>query len=217
MAVDPFYACHDVFAFSAASECQFLNLVKAKLDLEDQRPFVHDEDMIIRSLSNFKYHKALLEDHMKTIDSTLAVIKGHITGSGGNWPLAQERDKQAKALLAAKSLERDYTFLAQYANGLRKRCKEGTDNISNNAILAESKKAIVQAKSVARLTLLAFFFIPLSFVTSFFGMNFVELGTGKLSIWVWFAVSFPVFGIALLVCFWDSVEALGERLRRPFM
>ncbi|KAH0563072.1 hypothetical protein GP486_002366 [Trichoglossum hirsutum] len=47
-----------------------------------------------------------------------------------------------------------------------------------------SERSIAQAKSINRLTKLAFVFIPLSFVSSVFGMNFKELGTGQLSIWI---------------------------------
>jgi Mg2+ and Co2+ transporter CorA len=40
---------------------------------------------------------------------------------------------------------------------------------------AESRRSIKQAISVSRVTFLAFIFLPLSLVTSFFGMNIREL------------------------------------------
>lgn len=51
--------------------------------------------------------------------------------------------------------------------------------------IVESQKAISEAETVSKLTALAFFFIPLSFIASLFGMNLV--------------VSFPPF-ITELVC-----------------
>ena len=51
--------------------------------------------------------------------------------------------------------------------------------------IVESQKAISEAETVSKLTSLAFFFIPLSFIASLFGMNLV--------------VSFPLF-ITELVC-----------------
>lgn len=85
------------------------------------------------------------------------------------------------------------------------------NDIRTTAMLLESKKGIQQAQGVARLTMLPFFFIPLSFTTSFFGMNFAELGTGKYSIWLWFAVSVPIFAVALVFVFLGRfVEAFGE-------
>lgn len=56
--------------------------------------------------------------------------------------------------------------------------------MTNLAVVAESREAIDQAEC---LTLLATVFIPLSFVTSLFGMDFREPGQGPLSFWV-FAV-----------------------------
>ncbi|TGO48852.1 hypothetical protein BCON_0228g00100 [Botryotinia convoluta] len=48
-----------------------------------------------------------------------------------------------------------------------------------NLSLQESRKSIQQANSVGRLSVLAFIFLPISLVTSFFGMNIHELtGSG---------------------------------------
>jgi len=65
--------------------------------------------------------------------------------------------------------------------------------------------------------LLAFFFIPLSFTASFFGMNFKELGSSNqdLSVWVWFIVSVPIFGVSVLLCFWSKVYVWLSRVFRP--
>lgn len=52
----------------------------------------------------------------------------------------------------------------------------------------ESRKSIELADSVKRLTQIALIFVPLNLVTSLFGMNFVEFGTGKLQIWVFVTV-----------------------------
>ena len=53
----------------------------------------------------------------------------------------------------------------------------------------ESRKSIELADSVKRLTQIALIFVPLNLVTSLFGMNFVEFGTGKLHIWIFFVVA----------------------------
>jgi len=50
--------------------------------------------------------------------------------------------------------------------------------------LEDNKKSIEQAVTVNRLTKLAFIFIPLNCVTSAFGMNLIELGTGKAKLWM---------------------------------
>lgn len=49
--------------------------------------------------------------------------------------------------------------------------------------IVESRKAIAEAETVSKLTSLAFFFIPLTFVASIFGMNIVEFNQ-KLKVWI---------------------------------
>ncbi|EEH36228.1 hypothetical protein PAAG_00551 [Paracoccidioides lutzii Pb01] len=52
------------------------------------------------------------------------------------------------------------------------------------ASLEESKRSVQQNESLKRLTQLAFIFVPLTFVTSVFGMNLNLLGTGKAQVWM---------------------------------
>lgn len=74
----------------------------------------------------------------------------------------------------------------------------------NSAAIAESQCAIEQAKQVEWLTRLTFFYIPLSFTTSFLGMNLKVLGSGELQLWVWFAFAVPVLLISYIVLAWLS-------------
>ena len=74
----------------------------------------------------------------------------------------------------------------------------------NRAVVAESRKAIDQAERLKRLTLLATFFIPLSFTTSLFGMNFEELGQGHLHVWLFAVVSAPVLVLSYCAYVWDE-------------
>jgi Mg2+ and Co2+ transporter CorA len=119
----------------------------------------------------------------------------------------------AQADAAAASLLEDYQALLHRANSLSQLYSEGIDDIRTSAMLMESKKAIVQAEGVARLTLLAFFFLPLSFTTSLFGMNFKELGD-QLSIWTWVVVSVPIFGFSVILCFWRELSKTLRKLRK---
>lgn len=72
-----------------------------------------------------------------------------------------------------------------------------------NAQLKEARKSTETASSVARLTQLAFFFIPLSFVTSVFGMNIKQFNNGNVSLSAFFATAaimtfltlFPFLGL----------------------
>jgi hypothetical protein len=63
--------------------------------------------------------------------------------------------------------------------------------------------------------LVAFVFIPLSFASSFFGMNLKQLGTGKLNIGYFFLLAFLAGGLSLaLALSVQPLEAAWTRARR---
>ena len=69
--------------------------------------------------------------------------------------------------------------------------------------LEESRKSIEQADKINQLNVLAFFFIPLSLLTSIFGMNVTQLGSPGPSIWVFFAAAVPLSAVVAL-SLWTS-------------
>lgn len=78
--------------------------------------------------------------------------------------------------------------------------------------VSESKHSIKEAKSVRQLTQLAFFFIPLTFVTSCFGMNLDLLGSGSGKLWVFFTTAVCVtLGVVVL---WRYYPWLSSNIKR---
>lgn len=65
--------------------------------------------------------------------------------------------------------------------------------VKNSACFEQSKKAILQVKGIIGLTRLAFFFVPLAFTTSFFGMKFAN------PCQVCFAAYIAVFAVAVAI------------------
>lgn len=190
---DPMYALSELFEFSAASECQFLNMMQHQIEKE----FFVIEAQTDWSLENLRYHKTLLDDHIQSMKGTLhALRRPLIPGSP-----AEERISEA-----VQNVLEDFTHLLEQAQTLAAKCIEGINTIVSTTQLKESREGIKQAEGLRRLTLLAFFFLPLSFTTSFFGMNFRELGTGTLSLWVVFVVLVPVVAVSSALCFWDELK-----------
>ncbi|KAL1843255.1 hypothetical protein VTJ49DRAFT_2586 [Mycothermus thermophilus] len=102
---------------------------------------------------------------------------------------ADESTKTVDAVLA------DCRYALQYAEGLSADCVQGMSIIAHHASILESRKAIAEARDVTRLTRLATVFVPLTLVTSVFGMNVREVGEENgPPLWVW-AVSSVVVGI----------------------
>ena len=185
-AEDPFYSLHELFSFSGYSICQLLNLIEAKMEKETGYTMLKSDE---HSLSNLLYHDDILQRTGSILIENIRIIEQR--GSPA-WPRAADKDREEKAVNARMSLQKDFEELLRRTEVLSIRCKQGMNVKMSNASIAESERAIHQASRVEQLTRLAFFYIPISFTTSFFGMNLGAVGQGKLQLWVWVAVSVPV-------------------------
>ncbi|KAH8662884.1 hypothetical protein BGZ60DRAFT_530040 [Tricladium varicosporioides] len=77
--------------------------------------------------------------------------------------------------------------------------------------LKEARESLKQSKSVGRVTVLAFVVLPLSLVTSFFGMNIKELTDNGPQI-RWFIVVAVCISLLLFLC-WAMVWFISRRKR----
>jgi hypothetical protein len=180
--IDPLYALSELF-FSINSESQFLNLMERRMN--DIMENFKDQETL--ALDNLDYSRQLIGNHIQHIENMTTFLESELTRQ---WPIPENRHQEA--LLTQALLVDDFAHLARRANHLSAQILGGMNFISNGVMLEESRKAIAKADGTNRLTLLAFFFLPLSFTTSLFGTNFMEFGTGVLSIWVLFATLVPV-------------------------
>lgn len=206
--MDAFYAMTEIFNFVASSEGQYLNLIENVIQREERvRPELRQY-----SLANLQYAKATLEIHIQKIGDIISCISSR---GAPNWPRASQDSMQISTTnQAAQSLLEDFEHLVERAKILSKRCSDNTALLMNMAMLSESQQSLLQAKSTTRLTLLAFFFLPISFTSSFFGMNFKEIADADgphLSIWIWFLSSGLVVIFSLGLCFWSSIYLCLKR------
>ena len=204
MARDPFYALNELFTFCAYSEVQLLNLMESKLSDETGFALLAKNST---QLSNLLYTQDILEAHTRRLRDNIETIKarGHF-----DWPRASKHGMEQKADAAAMSLLKDYQALLFRAEALSARCQRGMNVVLNNAMIAESKRAITQAIEVTKLTRLAFLYIPLSFTTSFFGMNLKPIAGGSHPMWLWLVVSVPILAISVFALLYD-ISALCTR------
>ena len=83
----------------------------------------------------------------------------------------------------------------------------------NRSVVLESRKAIEQPNHVKKLNLLATFFIPLSFTTSLFVMNFQVFGQGGLGTWMFHTIAVPITLLHYASYVWDVEGPIKEVLR----
>lgn len=193
MADDPFYALDEVFTLSAASQKQFLNLVEHKLDQYMAKVEEDDAD----GLPNLRYLKHILLRQLKQIKAVRDSIR-YVRPP--KWP-ASPSDTNNRAREAREFVEEDFAHLHQYAEALSNRCQEAITDLNAGLSILESKRAILQGGRVERLTLIASIFVPLSFSTSFFGMNL--RGFDAIVPWAFVAVSVPLMILAMVLFYYD--------------
>jgi CorA-like Mg2+ transporter protein len=210
MTADPFYAMSELFKFCAFSESQFLNMVESVL-APDTGFKVLDQGVL--TLANLLYHQEILEEHALVLRELVDVIRHR---GGLNWPKSP-LSHRGKSDDAAARLQKDFEHLLSRTEYLLRRCENGMRVIMNNATIDQAQKAREQEKGMqSAATRFAFFYIPLSFVTGFYGMNFNDFGTGKLGLWVFFATAIPFLFISMLFLMFDIQKGSKRFLEYSF-
>lgn len=81
--------------------------------------------------------------------------------------------------------------------------------------IEESKRSIKQANAMGRITILAFFFVPFSLVTSFFGMNVKEISGSGSSLKTFLIVAGTFTAITLILwVVWLGANGAWEAVKR---
>ncbi|CAN9276852.1 unnamed protein product [Alternaria alternata] len=198
---DPLYALAPVLLFAAASENQLLSALQRWHDIIVSTKW--DQKLSTEHLEQLILHKNLLDDHANRHEDVLRFIESPVLA---RWANALTQDQQAVAQESKDAVKADFEFLLSRYRQLSLHYQEAISILVSATSLAESQKQITLAAQVTKLTILATIFLPLSYCTSIFGMNFVELD--QLSIWIWVVVTFAVGLSTFLVYQWDERQRL---------
>jgi hypothetical protein len=196
---DPGYAITELLRLAAASQSQLLNLLNASFT--HQKPTSVSTNMVPLTLT---YESQILS---KILQQTHEVQQSMKNTEDSHWPKATGSAAQRTAKAWA-ALQADYECLRERAQMTSSRHNEVVAILMNTMMITESHEAIVQAKKVSRLTSMAFIFIPLSFTTSFFGMNVQQMSQQTTSIWVWVVTSSIITGTAIAFLFYEKCVQL---------
>jgi Mg2+ and Co2+ transporter CorA len=219
MSRNPFYALHELFAVVASAELQFLDMMTENLEkdlggsLNDADIDPDNEEVNLTSQSNLLRGRSLLEEHIQDLNEVLNFFKHK--GEMITWSQSLQQETSQTADAAANDLQQDFQYLLDRAETLRLRCERAMTIAMNGASIAEARRGILQGKSLFKFTVLASLYVPLSFTTSFFGMNIVQFGNGNVNIWIFFVVTLPIFGVSALFLFYDWQKL--HRLYRKYV
>jgi hypothetical protein len=237
---DPLHALIPVFTHAAFSEVAFLNLVDELMDkLTEPLPL---DGFQSETFDSLQYFEIILERHAAQIRQCIRSI--HVLGekspfvsfqNTGPSPGAHNSRSPARHLVAPDSRDHtasqyyqhqhssfsaagileDYEDLLERCTRLLSRVNSAKTSEMNRAMILESRRAIEQAERMKTLTLLACYFIPLTFTASLFGMNFQILGQGKLPIWWYIVFAVPFTLLTHVFCTWN-LESLQSKCRNVF-
>lgn len=166
---DRFHVLSDMFRLALFSQRQLLNLKKEKITAETNQQSLNEENP---TLANLLYFRIILQGQLNNASNILQLTKeenGLFPNGHSNCAAPSVAQSEAASAMAHHSLFLDSQ---SQANVLQEMCTQGMSLISNKSMLAESERAIQQAKSVTKLTLVAFVYLPFTFTCGFFGMNF---------------------------------------------
>ncbi|KAK3321235.1 hypothetical protein B0T19DRAFT_431906 [Cercophora scortea] len=201
----PLYAVHDLLVFAASAEQQFLNFIATQLNI-DYNPFF-DKDWMENALGTYSYHQDILQDHADYLAKVCQQlsINDHdalwiqVAGDQDPAPLG-DMDRAVRE--TCEAVRRDWEHLACQVQGLLQLVRDKKDNVNHDQAAVEAKRTYEQSLSAAKLTFLAFLFLPWSLCTAVFGMNVQQLGTDGVDIVYVFAFGIPLFVLSLLGAYW---------------
>lgn len=203
MARDAMYALTEVLSFSASSQMQFLNLIDVKLEQQTSLPPAQD----LQSLPNLKYLQKILYSH---IQKTQRVLDSISNAKSPRWPKDTSSLGKRRAEAAVQRLEQDFKHLLNRTETLHDRTAQAITTLMSSISIAETQRGREQTTRVSKITFLAFIFVPLSFTTSFFGMNVTELSNDRLGLIWWFAMTVCVIGASLGVFFMNVAPSFSR-------
>lgn len=194
--IDAFYTFSELISVAASSENQLLNLLKERIDVGLHA--VEDS-----SLANLQYLTTLLQGVIERAKEAVYLVENE---AYNKWPTATQQQQQVQAReTARKLLLDDYRFILRRAQSITATVREGIAAITTDVTMRDAQRSIRQGRRVGHITVLAYFFLPLSFVTSIYGMNFVDFGDAPWKgVAAFVGTLVGVFIPSMLLCFWHK-------------
>lgn len=185
-----------IFAHATFSEAAFLNFMR-ELVREEMKP-LSLQQYRIASFENLQYLEVILERHVAQLKSCIKSInmlaersryqpsrsRSHLSGldESSDQP-EQTAFPDTTGTFSAQRILQDYEYLLKTCAHLWNLCAIAMDVDMNKTMIVKARKAMKQTKRMKKLSLLAIYFIPLTFTASLFDMNFDVLGQREQPVW----------------------------------
>ncbi|KAH8907948.1 hypothetical protein BR93DRAFT_977797 [Coniochaeta sp. PMI_546] len=190
----PLAVLKELFMFNAAAALQYVNMLDhVLLEIGGRSDFPSYEHTKLETTVQYDYIKASLSRFEQHCSDVLAFLRDPPV----KWKLGESHSSVDSAAIS------DFDYLTSRARSLLKVCEDGKATLMSNDSVQAAKRSAREAKLVTQLTKttnrLTFIFLPISYITSVFGMNFEQFGQGSMSIWVWAVTTIPLLIICVLI------------------
>jgi hypothetical protein len=206
-ALDPLYALSPIFKLAASESNTFLAGLMRRYEIIGGS--IWDPKHSKKFVEQLILYKHLLDDNASRHEQVLRFVQ---SPDLAEWAEKLDAEQSKIADRAKRDVQADYEYLLSRCREYSAQHQTAISILTSAAALSESRKQISLATQVTKLTILATVFLPLSFCTSIFGMNFVELD--HLSIWIWALVTVVIGIVTLVVYGWDERETWLGWIRR---
>lgn len=199
---DPFAFLADLLDTSALSWTNFLSSMEGEEYVHYQDVYVDAENRvdILRNL------KQVLDSANIYFDTVLELLDQR-ESSLLAWPTASTTT-QSHVDGIAKHLRSDFVQLRSRSMQLSQTHMQSIQIEMSSISILESKKGLEEAARVGQVTFLAFVFIPMTFISSVFGMNVTVFTSPGPPLWKFFAVAVPFTLVCLSAPFWQHIWSL---------
>ncbi|KAJ5414879.1 hypothetical protein N7509_000213 [Penicillium cosmopolitanum] len=189
---DPFVFLCDLLDTSALCWTRFLSFMEEPLDCPNLNADQHAEILL---------HDKRIIDRANVYFSTVLdfIDQRHQL----EWPVAAIG---AQVEDIARRVRGDFMQLQTRALSLLDMRTQSIQIIMSTISIQESKKGLEQAERVGLLTLLAFVFIPLTFISSLFGMNVTAFTSPNPSLKYFFAIALPFTAVCVAIPLWGQIR-----------
>ncbi|CAN9437560.1 unnamed protein product [Alternaria alternata] len=187
---DSLYAVSPLLRLAHGTELSFLSLLEARLERELEPAALNERDVDLGSLLHTKNS---LTRRIHELESNVRFLQQF---RKSKTPTVSD---DATMRDMHEDLSSQFRDLLDLAKGLIGRCNESISFIQAVTAVKLSERAMEENRSLRSLTKLAFFFVPMTFATSLFGMNVKEFSDeNKTSISIFFAIALPLTVIAVI-------------------
>lgn len=168
------------------------------------------EESSAEALGQTRFNTTLIQSFEALVKADLHVIRQR---GSPEWLRTADANLRAMMDATQETLIHDYEDLVSRFQDLIRRCEVSAGLLLSAVSFLQTQKSIEEAHDLAKLTQLAFIFVPLTVIVGVFGMNVKEYQESFPPLWTFFVVAlFACLGAQFLAMSSSRRQAMWRKL-----